>query len=100
VRWDAERDGPPTERALRARLEEWGYGAVLDEYPPGTVFPTHAHAVDKVDAVVSGTFRMSLEGATVDLGPGDALFVPRGTLHSAEVVGTRPARSLDGVRER
>ena len=68
-RWDPA-DGEPAERPLRERLERAGYRVTSYVYPPGTVFPEHTHAVDKIDAVVSGRFRIVLEGTEVVLGPG------------------------------
>jgi quercetin dioxygenase-like cupin family protein len=96
--WDRARDGPLTEAALRSKLEARGYRVTRYVYPPGTVFPEHRHAVDKIDAVLSGRFRLALEGAEAVLGPGDCLAVPKGALHSAEVVGDVPVVSLDAVR--
>jgi mannose-6-phosphate isomerase-like protein (cupin superfamily) len=97
-RWDHSRDGPPTEAALRHKLEALGYRVSRYVYPPGTVFPDHAHGRDKIDAVVSGRFRMIVEGHAVVLEAGDCLPVPRGTVHSAEVVGEQPVVSLDATR--
>ncbi len=97
-RWDEERDGPPTEEALRTRLEALGYRASRYVYPPGTFFAEHTHPVDKIDAVVSGRFRMTVEGTEVILEAGDCLAVPRGTSHSAEVVGDTSVVSLDAIR--
>ncbi len=97
-RWDEDRDGPPTEDALRKKLEARGYRVTRYVYPSGTFFAEHTHPMDKIDAVVSGRFRMTAEGHDVILGPGDCLSVPRGTLHSAEVVGDEPVVSLDAVR--
>ena len=68
-------------------------------YTPGTVFPDHAHAVDKIDAVVSGRFRMTMRGKAVVLEAGDCLAVPAGTVHSAEVVGNTPVVSVDAVKK-
>jgi len=96
--WDAQRDGPLTEGALRARLELDGYDVFRFVYEPGTVFPAHTHDVDKIDAVVSGRFRMTLPDGDVVLEAGDALTVPRGTVHAAEVVGNEPVVSLDAVK--
>lgn len=95
-RWDPA-FGAPDEAALRARLAAWGYRASRYGYPPGTYFPPHAHAVDKCDAVVSGRFKLVMEGAEVVLEAGDSLFIPRGAEHSAEVLGTAPVVSLDGL---
>ena len=96
--WDAERDGPLTERALREKLERKDYRVSRYVYPPGTYFPEHTHDVDKIDAVVSGRFRLTLEDESVVLEAGDAIEVPRGAVHSAEVVGDEPVVSLDAVR--
>lgn len=97
-RWDRERDGPPSERTLRERLEGRGYRVSRYVYPPGTRFDEHTHAVDKIDAVVSGRFRMRVADREVLLGPGDAVAVPAGTPHTAEVVGEEPVVSLDATR--
>jgi quercetin dioxygenase-like cupin family protein len=91
-------DGVLSEANVRAKMAALGYSVTRYVYPPGTSFPPHRHEVDKLDAVLSGRFRLVVEGAEVALGAGDLLFVPRGILHSAEVVGSVPVVSLDGVR--
>ena len=96
--WDSERDGPLSEQALRRKLEQRGYRVSRYEYPPGMVFPDHTHGVDKIDAVLAGRFRMTLENQSVILEAGDCLAVPRGTVHRAEVVGDEPVVSLDAVK--
>jgi len=97
-RWNEERDGPLSEAAMRRKLEARGYHVNRYVYPPGTVFPDHTHTVDKIDAVLSGRFRMVLEGSEAVLVAGDCLAVPRGAVHSAAVVGDEPVVSLDAVR--
>ena len=96
--WDEERDGPYSEDALRQKLEQRGYRVTRYTYPPGTVFPDHTHPAEKVDAVVSGRVRMTTADGEVILEAGDALRVPAGAIHSAEVVGDEPVVSLDAVR--
>jgi len=96
-RWDEETDGPFSEEALRSKLEARGYRVHRYTYPPGTWFDDHTHAVDKIDAVVSGRFRMTTEKGEVVLEPGDALAVPAGAVHAAEVVGDEPVVSLDAT---
>jgi quercetin dioxygenase-like cupin family protein len=96
-RWNTEADGPLSEGALRSKLEARGYSVSRYVYPPGTYFAPHSHGVDKIDAVVSGRFRMSMEDRTVVLEAGDCLAVPRGVVHSAEVVGDQSVVSLDAV---
>jgi quercetin dioxygenase-like cupin family protein len=96
--WDERRDGPLSESVLRRKLEARGYHVSRYVYPPGTTFPEHTHGVDKIDAVVSGRFRMTLNGRAVVLEAGDCITVPRGAPHSAAVVGDEPVVSLDATR--
>jgi quercetin dioxygenase-like cupin family protein len=98
LRWHPSLDGRLTEAALRSKLERLGYSVTRYVYPPGTYFPDHSHSIDKMDAVVSGRFRMVMEGLEVILEAGDMLAVPAGIIHSAEVIGDEPVASLDGVR--
>ena len=97
-RWDPAREGALTEETLRQKLEACGYRVRRYVYPPGTVFPDHSHDVDKIDAVLSGRFRMTLGERSFVLEAGDCLAVPRGALHRAEVVGDAPVVSLDATR--
>ena len=98
-RWDAERDGPLSEATLRRKLEKQRYRVSRYVYPPGTYFSDHSHDVDKIDAVLSGRFRMKMGDEEVVLEAGDCLAVPRGVVHSAEVVGNKPVISLDATKE-
>lgn len=95
--WDESLDGPLSETALRRKLEAGGYLVSRYTYEPGTSFPEHTHAMDKIDAVVSGQFRMVVAGHFTILGPGDWVEVPRGVHHTAAVVGDEPVVSLDAV---
>lgn len=97
-RWDPDRDGPLSEAALRRKLERRGYRVSRYVYPVGTYFSDHSHDIDKIDAVLSGRFRMRMEGNEVILEAGDCLAVPRGIVHSAEVVGMEPVVSLDATK--
>ena len=96
-RWNLG-DGPATEQAIRAKLEALGYRVARYVYDPGTVFPDHTHGVDKIDAVVSGRFRLVVGGHLSVLGPGDWVAIPRGAVHSATVIGDVPVVSLDAVK--
>lgn len=97
-RWNTAADGPVTEAALRAKLEALGYTVARYVYPPGTRFPDHSHEVDKIDAVVSGRFRLVIGGHTCQLGPGDWVEVPRDRRHNATVIGDESVVSLDAIR--
>ena len=97
-RWNSVLDGTFSEAALRRKLETDGYLVARYTYPPGTSFPEHTHDVDKIDAVVSGQFRLVVAGHLAMLGPGDWIAVPRGVRHSAAVIGQEPVVSLDAVK--
>lgn len=97
-RWNDALDGPFSEGALRRKLEAAGYTVTRYVYAPDTTFPDHVHEVDKVDAVVSGRFRLVVAGRLAVLGPGDWVEVPRGIRHAATVVGDDPVVSLDAVK--
>ena len=97
-RWTATLDGDFSETALRNKLESQGYRVARYVYPPGTVFPDHKHGVDKVDAVVSGRFRLIIGGHVAVLGPGEWVDVPNGVTHSAAVMGDEAVVSFDAVK--
>lgn len=98
-KWNPDQDGPLSEKSLRQKLEQRGYRVTRYVYPPGTSFPEHTHSIDKFDGVLSGRFRMTLEGEEVILEAGDCLAVPRGRVHSAEVVGDESVVSLDATKD-
>lgn len=98
-RWNAAVDGAFSEQALRRKLEAQGYRVARYVYGPGTVFPDHKHGVDKIDAVISGAFRLVIGGHVAMLGPGDWVDVPRGVTHNATVIGEAPVVSFDAVRQ-
>jgi quercetin dioxygenase-like cupin family protein len=97
-RWNDAVDGTLTESAVRAKLEALGYRVARYTYEPGTVFPDHTHGVDKIDAVISGRFRLVVSGHLAMLGPGDWVEIPRGAVHSATVMGDEPVVSLDAIK--
>ncbi len=83
---------------MRRKLEKRGYSVTRYTYAPGTSFPEHSHSIDKIDAVLAGRFRMSMNGQAVILEPGDCLAVPRDMPHTAEVIGDEPVVSLDATK--
>ena len=87
-----------TEAALVKKLEQLGYSVSRYLYSPGTFFPAYKHSVDKLDAVFSGQFLISMGSDSVILGAGDFVYVPAGMLHSAEVVGQTAVVSFNAIR--
>ena len=97
MHWSTDIDGELTEHALTEKLTSLGYRVTRYIYPPGTCFPDHHHDEDKIDGVLSGQFKLRINGQSLILSAGDCLAVPRGVMHSAEVVGDIPVISLDAV---
>jgi quercetin dioxygenase-like cupin family protein len=79
-------------------LESEGYEVAVYAHRIGTVFPEHLHTQDKCDAVLEGTLRITIGETAYDLKPGDRLYLPAGTRHAAEVIGSKTVLSLDGSR--
>ncbi len=96
-RW-SEDDGPLSEKRMMGVMEREGYEVAVYAYREGTTFPAHEHAQDKCDGVLEGVLRVTVGDEAFDLGPGDRLYLPAGTRHAAEVIGSKTVVSLDGTR--
>ncbi len=56
---------------------------------PGVAFGNHTHPGEEIIYVLEGALEYQLEGKPpVTLKPGDVLFIPAGTVHSAKNVGS------------
>ena len=63
--------------------------------PPGSGPPRHVHhGCDELFYVLEGEFLILVGERLVGAPPGTFVFVPRGTVHAAKVVGTEPGRVL------
>jgi quercetin dioxygenase-like cupin family protein len=49
----------------------------------GVKIPDHSHPHDQAGYVVSGKIRVTVDGKSCDLGPGDSYTAPPGVSHSA-----------------
>jgi quercetin dioxygenase-like cupin family protein len=96
-RWDARRDGPVTEAALRHRVQSGGYEVSKCLWPAGTVVPAQTQEHERLDAIVTGIVKITLDGESAILTAGDMVYVPRGAIRRVEVVGSATALCLDGV---
>jgi len=96
-RWDPRRDGPVTEASVRHKVESIGYQVSRYAWPAGTVVPSQTQDRERVDAVVTGIVRITLDGESAILTAGDIVFVPRGAVRRVEVVGSATAHCLDAV---
>ena len=96
-RWDPHREGPFTAAALRRKVRSCGYEVCSQAWPPGTVVPAQMQRRARVDAVVAGMVRITLDDEAAILTAGDMVFVPRGAVRQVEVVGSETAHCLDAV---
>ena len=96
-RWDPRRDGPVTEAALRDKVQACGYDVSSFAWPAGTIVPAQQQDRERVDAVVTGIVKITLDGESAILTAGDIVYVPRGAVRRVEVVGSSPAQCLDAV---
>jgi len=61
---------------------------------PGVTFPGHTHPGEEIIYVIEGTWEYLIGGKRVTATPGDVLFIPAGTVHSAKNVGSGNAAEL------
>lgn len=62
---------------------------------PGKGHNFHRHPrQEEVIYVVDGQMEQWLDGMKKILGPGDSVFIPRGTVHASFTVGSRPLRAM------
>ena len=63
--------------------------------PPGAAVGLHRHPTyDETHIVCEGHYECRLGDATLMLGPGEMMFVPRGTPHSVKSIGPETGREL------
>jgi quercetin dioxygenase-like cupin family protein len=96
-RWDPRKDGPVTEHALRRKVKTIGYQISSCAWPPGTVVAPETQDRERLDAVVAGIVKITLDGESAILTAGDIVYVPRGAVRRVEVVGPATAHCLDAV---
>ncbi len=76
--------------------ETGGAMSIVDSLSPvGSGPPRHVHqAEDETFVMLSGHCRLWIAGQERLAGPGDSVFIPRGTEHTFQVVGQQPSRHL------
>ncbi len=92
-------EGRPSEGTLLARLAGEGLIAQTWSNGPGEAYAAHSHAYDKVIVVVRGSidFIVATGATPIELGVGDRLDLPAGTVHEA-VVGPDGVTCLEAHR--
>lgn len=96
-RWDALRDGPLTEAGLRKNLDAMGFETTSRTYSPGPIAAVHTDGRLRIQAVLSGEVRVTIDGESAILTAGDAIYIPGGGIRCVEVLGSPAAYCLEGA---
>ena len=64
------------------------------DFDPGYVAPRHTHPGEEIIYVIEGSLEYEIGGKTTRVKPGDVLFVPAGTIHTAKNIGSGSAAEL------
>ncbi len=97
-RWDTPRDGPYNEQSLMQKLLVWGYDTTKLLMRPGTSVEPEIVAAEKVLAIASGELKIEVEGHTMNIKPGDCVFIPQGVELGLEVIGERPVLKFTAAK--
>jgi quercetin dioxygenase-like cupin family protein len=74
----------------------WGDHMLVSiaDLAPHAEVPPHSHPHEQAGVVIAGEFRLTIDGETRTLKPGDAFIVPSGVEHGG-TAGDAPARVMD-----
>lgn len=97
LRWD--RTETPEEGGIRDELVREGYKVFKWADSAGTHYPPHQHQHDESIWVLEGSIEFGHKGTRHLLKPGDRLFLPRATTHSALVPGPGTCFYLVGEKD-
>lgn len=95
-RWDGHRDGSLSERALHDKLRALGYDP-LPRPNAGAIASARVHRRDRLEAVLAGLLKVTIDGESAILTAGDIVFVPAGSARRVETVGTSPVHCVEAV---
>lgn len=76
---------PLSEQEAEALLRKEGYESFRWYDVPGASYPRHRHNKDECLWVIKGQLTLSANGTEYQLNPGDRLYLPSGTPHTASV---------------
>ncbi len=83
-------------KTILSPSQSGGTLSIVDSLSPvGSGPPRHVHEKeDETFVILSGTCKIWIDGDETLAGPGQSVFIPRGTNHTFKVVGTEPSRHL------
>src|SRR5687767_2379526 len=71
--------------AMAKHISSEGFDPILIHDRPGYVYPQHHHPEAKLLVFLEGSMQVTVEGQIYECVPGDKVFIPGNTLHSAIV---------------
>ncbi len=96
-RWDVRRDGPFTEAALLHKVRALGYDAVTRAYPGGAMVSPRTGHRSRIQAVISGLLKITINSEAAILKSGDLAFVPPDASPRFEILGPAGATCVEGT---
>lgn len=85
VRYVPAEGSPPSEDEAEARLHREGYESFRWYDVPGASYPKHRHSHDECIWVLKGEINFKIGETQFHLKPGDRLYLPARTPHTASV---------------
>ena len=96
-RWDVRRDGPFAEAALIHKVRALGYDAVTRPYPAGAMIWPQPFPRPRIQGVVSGLIKITIDSEAAILSAGDLVFVPADAAPRVEILGPTGATCVESV---
>lgn len=96
---DLEGKSPPSQEEAEAKLHQEGFDSYCWHDVPGTSYPRHQHAYDECLWILKGEITFDTKEGAYPLKPGDRLYIPAGTAHSAIVPSKQGVTYLVGQKK-
>lgn len=96
-RWDERRDGLLSEAAICLKLRALGYDPLPAASASGAIASARTHHRERIEAVMAGILRVTIEDESAILTAGDMVFIPGGVVRRLETVGTAPVQCVEAV---
>jgi quercetin dioxygenase-like cupin family protein len=74
------------DKFVRKLIWDGGLMMAWMECLKGCIVPPHSHDNEQLTFVVSGSWRFTIDGKTVVVGPGELVYIPPGVVHAAEAM--------------
>lgn len=96
-RWDERRDGILSEAAVCLKLRTLGYDPLPVASTSGAFASARTHQRQRIEAVMAGILKVTIEDESAILTAGDIVFIPGGVVRRLETVGAAPVQCVEAV---